>query len=242
MTNSPVTYTGSAQAAAVSGSVSGTVSNVKYNGSSTVPTNAGTYAITADFASGDANYGNLTGASAGNFVIQRASQTITGLPSTNTRFVGDAPYSLGLTGGGSGNAITYVSSNTGVATVSGSGTVTIVAAGSTTITASQAGDANYNPATDAVQTLTVNPPITLVVGTHTTATFNGSITSITVNFFGVPNQTYKMEYSTDLATWVDPSLSVGTGATGSFTVTFTAAGNQTALWNNKLFFRASRQP
>ena len=327
VTNSPVTYTGSAQAAAVSASATGTVSNVKYNGSSTVPTNAGTYATTADFASGDANYGNLTGASAGNFIIakadqaitglpatntktfgnaayslsltgggsgnaitylssntgvatvnasglvtivgagsttimasqagnanynaapdvtqtltvNKASQTITGLPSTDTRFVGDAPYSLGLTGGGSGNAITYVSSNTGVATVSGSGTVTIVAAGSTTITASQAGNANYNPATDAVQTLTVNPPITLVVGTHTTATFNGSITSIMVNFVGVPGQTYVMEYSTNLVGWTSAGSPVSTG-TGSFTMTITAAGDQTALWNKALFFRASRQP
>src|SRR5207302_120259 len=79
VTNSPDTYDGSAQAASVSGSVPGTVSNVKYNGSVTVPTNAGTYAITADFTPNDTvNYNSLSGAAAGDFVIQKAS--LTGTP------------------------------------------------------------------------------------------------------------------------------------------------------------------
>ncbi|MGC9602711.1 MAG: DUF2341 domain-containing protein [Minisyncoccia bacterium] len=70
VTNSPVTYTGSAQAATVTGSVAGTVSSVLYNGLATVPTAAGTYAITANFAPTDStDYSSLTGASAGNFVI-----------------------------------------------------------------------------------------------------------------------------------------------------------------------------
>ena len=78
VTNSPVTYNVSALAAAVSGSVAGTVSNVRYNGSVTVPTTAGTYAITADFAPTDVvNYRSLTAAPAGNFVIQKASATVT---------------------------------------------------------------------------------------------------------------------------------------------------------------------
>ena len=70
--NSPVTYNGKEQPAKVSGSVAGTASNVKYKDSSTVPTDAGTYAVTADFAPSDTtNYNNLTGAPAGNFVIQK---------------------------------------------------------------------------------------------------------------------------------------------------------------------------
>jgi hypothetical protein len=54
-------------------------------------------------------------------------------------------------------AVTYTSSSEAVATVSGS-TVTIVGAGTTTITASQAGDNNYNAATNVTQTLTVALP------------------------------------------------------------------------------------
>jgi hypothetical protein len=50
--------------------VAGVVSNIQYDGSSTVPTNVGTYAITADFVPTDTtNYNNLIDASAGNFVI-----------------------------------------------------------------------------------------------------------------------------------------------------------------------------
>ncbi|HEY3417254.1 MAG TPA: Ig-like domain repeat protein, partial [Armatimonadota bacterium] len=75
VTNSPVLYTGAAQAAVLSaGSVDGTFSNVQYNGSATVPADAGTYAVTADFAPADsANYKSLTGAPAGSFVIQKAT-------------------------------------------------------------------------------------------------------------------------------------------------------------------------
>jgi peptidoglycan hydrolase-like protein with peptidoglycan-binding domain len=87
VTNSPVTYTGSAQSATVTGSVAGTVSSVKYNGSATVPTAAGTYAITANFAPTDStDYSSLTAASAGNFVISQAAPTlsVTNSPVTYT--------------------------------------------------------------------------------------------------------------------------------------------------------------
>jgi hypothetical protein len=76
VTNSPVTYDGNPQAADVSGSVAGTVSNVQYDGSGTVPTDAGTYAVTANFVPDDANYASLTDASAGNFVIEKATPTL----------------------------------------------------------------------------------------------------------------------------------------------------------------------
>jgi len=78
---STVTYNGTAQAAMVNSSVGGTVSNVQYNGSATVPTVAGTYSITADFEPNDtANYSNLAGASAGTFVINKASASFTVTP------------------------------------------------------------------------------------------------------------------------------------------------------------------
>jgi hypothetical protein len=74
VTNSPVTSNGSPQAAKVSASVSGRVSNVLYSGSSTVPSAPGTYAITANFTPSDTtDYNSLTNASAGNFVINQAS-------------------------------------------------------------------------------------------------------------------------------------------------------------------------
>ena len=77
VTNSPVVYNGLPQAAVVVGSVPGVVSNVKYNGEATEPTAAGVYAVTADFLPDDAdNYNALTGASAGDFVIEKATPTL----------------------------------------------------------------------------------------------------------------------------------------------------------------------
>ncbi len=73
--NSPVTYNGLSQAAIVSGSP-GTVSSIKYNGSLTTPTNAAIYAL--NFTPTDTtSYKSLTGASAGNFIINPKALTIT---------------------------------------------------------------------------------------------------------------------------------------------------------------------
>ncbi|HMO62932.1 MAG TPA: MBG domain-containing protein, partial [Ferruginibacter sp.] len=70
VTNSPQIFTGSPIAATVSGSVAGTVNDIKYNGSGTVPSAAGVYAVTADFTPSDAvNYNSLDDAAAGNFSI-----------------------------------------------------------------------------------------------------------------------------------------------------------------------------
>lgn len=86
-------------------------------------------------------------------VVSKANQAIT-FGALAARNVGDLPFSL-TASSNSGLTISYSSSNPSVATVSGN-SVTIVGVGSTTITASQAGNANYNPATNVQQTLTVN--------------------------------------------------------------------------------------
>jgi len=80
VSNSPQTYNGSPKAATVSvatSSVPGTVANT-LTGGMTTKTNAGTYAVTADFVPTDtANYNTLTGLSAGTFVIEKATPTAT---------------------------------------------------------------------------------------------------------------------------------------------------------------------
>ena len=77
-TGGPFTYDGASHAATVNGSVAGTVSNVRYNGSATVPTNVGTYTVTADFTPDDtATYENLTNAVAGSITINKVALTVT---------------------------------------------------------------------------------------------------------------------------------------------------------------------
>jgi len=96
VTNSPLTYNGSPQAAAVDGSVAGTVSNVQYNGSSTLPTDTGVYAVTADFVPDDTvTYGSLTGASAGNFVIDKADPDCTSIAGYSLTYDGNSHTATG---------------------------------------------------------------------------------------------------------------------------------------------------
>jgi CHU_C Type IX secretion signal domain len=114
---------------------------------------AGTTIITASQA-GNANYSMATDIQQ-TLVVNKANQTISfaALPS---KLIGDAPFNLSATSNSS-LGVTYSSSNIAVATVSGN-TVTIVGAGSTNITASQAGNGNYNAATNVTQPLVVVQP------------------------------------------------------------------------------------
>ena len=95
----------------------------------------------------------LTGSAA----ASKLDQTITFGALAGKTF-GDAPFALNATAS-SGLTVSYESSNTAVATISGE-TVTIIGEGSSTITASQPGNANYNAAPSVVQTLTVAAPAT----------------------------------------------------------------------------------
>ena len=81
------------------------------------------------------------------------NQTIT-FGALTSKTYGVSPFNLTGTAS-SGLPLSYASSNTSVATVSGS-VVTIVGAGTTTITATQIGNSSYNPAASVSQTLAVN--------------------------------------------------------------------------------------
>ena len=83
----------------------------------------------------------------------KASQTIS-FGALTAKSFGDAAFALSATAS-SGLSVSYVSSNTEVATISGN-TVTILSAGQASITASQAGSDNYLAAESVVQVLVVN--------------------------------------------------------------------------------------
>ncbi len=179
LTGVKVTYTSAAPPVLTGGTVSGTVGTaitnyqiVATNGptgysiaSGTLPTGlslnttsgvisgtptvAGTSSITVNASNGA---GTSASPATINFNIAKGNQTIT-FGTLANRAYGDASFTLGATAS-SGLTVTYTSSNTNVATVSGN-TVTIVGVGTTNITASQAGNVNYNAATDVVHSLTV---------------------------------------------------------------------------------------
>jgi|WetSurMetagenome_2_1015567.scaffolds.fasta_scaffold01452_7 gliding motility-associated-like protein len=113
-------------------------------------TGGGTVIITAS-QTGDDNY--LTApAIQQTLVINKASQTITFTPLPSAVY-GDTDIDPEATAS-SGLTVTYISSNENVAEII-TGLIHITGAGSVEITASQAGDGNYNAATDVTLTLIV---------------------------------------------------------------------------------------
>ena len=101
------------------------------------------------------------------------------IPSHN---YGDAPFTLSATGPSGGSTITYTSSNTSVATISGS-TVTIVGSGTATITATAIANGSYFEASPVSQTLNVNK------ATLTATPANAS------RVYGAANPTFSFNYS-----------------------------------------------
>jgi hypothetical protein len=141
---------------------------VTYNGLTNLPTAGGSYAVVATI-----NENNYSGSVSGTLVIAMISQTITfGLDSATAK-VGDAARTL-IAESSSGLAVTFTSSNTNVATITGAEgkTLNFVGTGTTTITAKQAGNSNYEAATDVEVVLTVTasagPTFTDMFGTNPT--------------------------------------------------------------------------
>jgi autotransporter-associated beta strand protein len=132
------------------------------SGSTVTILKAGTAVITASQA-GDVLYFPATPVQQ-TLTVNKADQAITfgALPA---KVYGDATFALTATAS-SGLAVSYASSNTAVATVSGS-SVTLHQVGSATLYATQDGNVNYNAATTVPQTLTVAPLPVALAGTRT---------------------------------------------------------------------------
>ncbi len=97
----------------------------------------------------------LTTAASTSFNIIKLSQTIT-FGALADKTYGDAPFVVSGTGGASGNPVTFSASGNCTSSGLDGSTITITGAGSCTVTAAQAGNSNYNAATDVLQTFTIN--------------------------------------------------------------------------------------
>ena len=212
--NSPVTYDGSAHAATVDitdSSVIGTVQNIQIGGAAD-QTNAGTYAVTADFVPDDTtNYDTLTGVSAGNFVIAKADATVVVAPYTVT--YDGTPKTATVT------SITGVNDETG-ATV---GTVTLTNTTHTNagIYASDSwsftGTANYNSIGSSISSITVQNPSFETTGdliggpwARAAAIWNPTFTGNSA--YQQTNDNNRFATRTDAGTWyanlTDPSTTI----------------------------------
>ena len=179
---------------------------------------AGSTTITAKQA-GNLNYNVATDVTQ-TLVVHKANQTIT-FNSLAAKTFGDAAFTLSAISS-SNLPISYISSNESVATISGN-TVTIVGAGSTTITAKQAGNLNYNVATDVTQTLVVHKA-------NQTITFNSLAAKVfgdaLFNLSATASSGLPVSYSSSdesIATISGNSVSILGG--GTVTITASQAGN-----------------
>lgn len=158
ISNSPQTYTGSGLSATVSCLGGGTVSNVLYGGSATLPIAAGTYAVTANCAA-SSNYAAVTNASAGTFVISAASQSIN-LVATPNAITVSGTSALSITGANGTGAVTYSLVSGPCTLAQNPAVLTGTGAGSCVVTATIAADPNHGSASSNPVTVTVaGPPI-----------------------------------------------------------------------------------
>ena len=141
------TYDGAPKSVSVTTTPTGLAHTVTYDGVTNLPVVAGAYTAVATITQP-----NYSGSATGSLVIAKASQTIS-FDALDPVLDNAPPFTLTATAS-SGLPVSYLSSNTAVATVTGA-EVTVVGVGSTVITASQAGNQNYLPAPDVQRTLVV---------------------------------------------------------------------------------------
>jgi kumamolisin len=196
LTNLDATYDGSPQAPTVNTSPPGLATQVLFNNTSTEPTNAGVYTVTATIT--DPNY---TGTTSGQFQIAKA------IASVNVDGQSE-PYT------GSGQGVTPVTTPAGLGvTLEYNGSSKLpVAPGSYSVTAT-IHDTNYMGSGGGTFTITKNTPtvaFTGVSGMTITAPYNGKTHPVTVTTTpsGIP-ATYIYTNSSQVSTTTAPTL-VGT--------------------------------
>jgi len=183
---------------------------------------AGSCTITATQA-GDADYNGATNTQTLN--VGKGSQTLTFGPAPTTVIV--APTSTGAVTAssslGAGYPVTFSTTDANC-TVTSAGAVTGLHAGSCTITATQAGDADYNGATNT-QTLTIGKGSqTITFGPAPSVAVAGTGT-VTASTTATPAVSYPITFSTTSAncTVTSAGLVTGVGA-GSCLITATQLG------------------
>jgi hypothetical protein len=171
---------------------------ISYNGfvlneTSTVFTAQPVISTTATATSPVGSYPvTVAGTIADNYTITHVNGTLTisPLPAQTITFAalplkkyGDNAFMAGATAS-SGLPVNYSSSNAGVAIVAANGMITITGAGTTNITASQPGNADYAPAPDVVQVLTVQKAVLTIQADDKEKTEGQANPSFTATYSG----------------------------------------------------------
>jgi hypothetical protein len=232
----PVTYNGTSQpvrvvALGIDGvtPVAGSATYVTYNGSTTVPTIAGTYAVFAEFSSSDPNYYSVEGD--GTYILNKATPTFSGLSSpavnfgTNTVTLSGHLSAGSVSPGGDDVAVTF-NGVTQPAAVSNGGSFSTtfniqgLATGTYPITYTFLGDgAHFNAAATAAGTLTVQAAPSVVTNPVSQTVVSGGSVTFTAAASGFPAPTVQWQQSTNGTNYTNI-----TGATSTtFTISATTA-------------------
>jgi uncharacterized repeat protein (TIGR03803 family) len=182
---------------------------------------SGTTTITAS-QPGNTNYNAATSVDR-DLVVSKLNQAIT-FGALGSKTTAGAPFNLTATAS-SGLPVSYSSSNTAVATITGS-TVTLVGGGTTTITASQGGNATYNAATSIDQDLTVTKGTQGWLGSlPTTGGYGNNITVTLQLSSGLPYTLTSSDESIATVALSGTSYVISPKGIGSTTLTASHAGN-----------------
>jgi hypothetical protein len=201
---SSFTVTATAPGGTVSFSSDGACSN--NGGTFTMTSGTGTCSVKFD-QGGNANY-NAAPQIVENVTAEKSNQSIDFAALADKTF-GDPDFTVSATAN-SGLAVSFTAS--GNCTVSGN-TVHLTGPGSCTITAHQAGDSNYNAATDVPQTFQINSAATVSQITDTNATCSqfsgGTAQTLGAAVYVVKNGNINKVTPNTIAYWVKVSVPAG---------------------------------
>ena len=161
---------------------------------------------------------------AGALTINKASQTITGFaPSSPITYSSGGTFTLSATGGASGNAVIFGSTTPSVCTVSGS-TATIVSAGTCSLTADQAGNGNYEAASQVIANVVINKASqTIIFGALAAKTFGDADFTVSATGGASGNPVTFSSQTTPVCTVSGNTVHIM--AAGSCTIRASQAGN-----------------
>ncbi|HEY8893605.1 MAG TPA: MBG domain-containing protein [Niastella sp.] len=153
---------------------------------------------------------------------------------------GDADFSAGATAG-SGEPVSYTSTNTSVATIV-NGKIHITGAGNTDIKAEHAGDGFFNPAIVQIQQLTVNKAVVTIAANDDQILQGAALPTFTVSYSGFVNGENESVLTTPPAITTNATSSSGAG-TYYIRPDNAAAANYTFNYvDGKLVISPAQQP
>ncbi|MGI4750144.1 MAG: MBG domain-containing protein [Janthinobacterium lividum] len=196
---------------------------------STTATTASVVGLYPILVSGAASANYRINYQSGSLIVEQDTQQIT-FAALSTKTYGDADFSLNAMAS-SGLPITYISSDSTVATVDNAGKVHILSAGNVSITASQVGNNNYKGTDNVIQTFTVNKAALTITADNQTISYGTPIPALSVHYSGFVNGENQMvltaqpSVSTTATATSDPGtypITVSDTTAANYTITFVA--------------------